>query len=78
MDRYIITTDNTADLPEEYIEKNQLQLMSLAYILDGVTYGEERSLPSKEFYEKMRGGSMPTTSQVNPSRPEKNCCSFWR
>ena len=76
MDRYIITTDNTADLPEEYIEKNQLQLMSLAYILDGVTYGEERSLPSKEFYEKMRGGSMPTTSQVNPQQAREKLLQF--
>ncbi len=76
MNEYIITTDNTADLPEEYIEKNHLQLMSLAYILDGVTYGEEQSLPSKDFYEKMRSGSMPTTSQVNPQQAKEKLLQF--
>lgn len=76
MEDFLITTDNTADLPEEYIRENHLQFMSLAYILDGVTYGEEQSLPSKEFYEKMRNGSMPTTSQINPQQAREKLLQF--
>ena len=59
MDRYIITTDNTADLPEEYIEKNQLQLMSLAYILDGVTYGRSVLFPAKNFMKRCGAALCP-------------------
>ncbi len=66
MTDYIITTDNMCDLPESYIKEHQLQLMSLTYVLEGKSYNEEHPLPYKEFYAKMRAGSMPTTSQVNP------------
>lgn len=63
---FIITTDNTADLPDAYLKENNLKIMSLSYILEGNTYTEENPLPVGEFYERMRGGAMPTTSQVNP------------
>ena len=34
--------------------------------MDGVNYTHENFLPVHEFYERMRGGSLPTTAQVNP------------
>lgn len=76
MENYIITSDNMVDLPEEYIRKNQLRIMSLTYILDGVSYSEEHPLPYKEFYAKMRAGSMPTTSQVNPEEARNKLLEF--
>lgn len=66
MDNYIITTDTTADLPENYIAEHKLGIMSLTYTIDGETYSREHPLDVSEFYAKMRAGSMPTTSQVNP------------
>lgn len=66
MTDYIITADNMGDLPESYVREHHLQLMSLTYLLDGQSYNEDHPLPYKEFYAKMRAGSMPTTSQVNP------------
>lgn len=66
MGNYIITTDTTADLPESYIQETGLGIMTLSYTIDGETYDRSHELPVKEFYAKMRGGSMPTTSQVNP------------
>lgn len=71
MANYIITTDNMADLPESYIQKKGLGIMSLSYTIDGETYNREHELPVKEFYAKMRNGSMPTTSQVNPEEAKK-------
>lgn len=62
---FIITTDNTADLPYSYYKENGMEYMYLTYNLDGQVYGKYDELPSKEFYAKMRGGSMPTTSQIN-------------
>ncbi len=66
MRNYIITTDTTADLPESYIQERGLGIMSLSYTIDGETYDRSHELPVKEFYAKMRNGSLPTTSQVNP------------
>lgn len=66
MTNYVITTDTTADLPESYIKEHQLGIMSLSYTIDGETYTREHPLDVKQFYDKMRNGSMPTTSQVNP------------
>ena len=66
MKNFIITTDTTADLPAEYIARHELGIMSLTYTLEGTTYTWENPLPVKDFYDKMRAGSLPTTSQVNP------------
>ena len=65
MKDFIITTDNTADLPYSYYTENQVDYMYLPYTMDGQVYGKENELPWKEFYARMRGGSMPTTSQIN-------------
>ncbi|RDU24830.1 DegV family protein [Anaerosacchariphilus polymeriproducens] len=66
MKDYVITTDTNADLPNYYIEENEIGILSLSYTIDGVTYDKDHELPYEEFYSKMRNGSMPTTSQVNP------------
>jgi EDD domain protein, DegV family len=66
MRKFIITTDNMSDLPEPFINENNIGQMSLSYILDGETYNKDNSLSESEFYDRMRKGSMPITSQINP------------
>lgn len=61
-----IIANSTADLPVEYLKEHNLGCLNLCYIMNGVTYGRGKELPYKEFYDKMRNGEMPTTSQVNP------------
>lgn len=73
---YLITTDNMADLPEEYLKEKQLLTMSLTYLMDGQTYNAENSLPYQEFYKKMREGCMPTTSQINPQEAKEKLTEF--
>lgn len=73
---YLITTDNMADFPEEYLAEHQIPTMSLTYLLDGVTYNAKNSLSSEEFYKKMREGCMPTTSQINPDEAKDNLSEF--
>ncbi|MBR4734298.1 MAG: DegV family protein [Lachnospiraceae bacterium] len=63
---FYIVTDSTADLPKEFLEENHVGCISLSYILDGVTYGQGKELDPKEFFDMMRNGKMPTTSQINP------------
>ena len=63
---YIITTDNNSDLPDEYYKENHVGCTYLSYAMDGKNYTHDNFLPVHEFYDAMRGGSLPTTSQVNP------------
>ncbi len=73
METFKIVTDSTADLPKEYLAENNIDCLNLCYIMDGVTYGGETGteMDVKEFYDQMRAGKMPTTSQVNPDEAKK-------
>ncbi|MDF2539467.1 MAG: DegV protein [Herbinix sp.] len=64
--KFIITTDTTCDLPQEYLIQHNIKLLPLYYSFSGTVYGDKNELSSKDFYAKMRGGAMPTTMAVNP------------
>ena len=66
MKEFVIVTDTTTDLPRDYVEKHHLYMMSLPYTLEGTSYTWEKPMPVKDFYDKMRAGSLPTTSPANP------------
>ncbi|MFI3201661.1 MAG: DegV family protein [Eubacteriales bacterium] len=66
MNNFKITTDSNADLPKKYVEEHGIGVVYLTCLFEGKSYGEEEVLDPTYFYEKMRTGSMPTTSQVNP------------
>ena len=68
MREYVIFTDSSADLDIKMVEECGLDIQPLTFNLDGTSYEnwpDERSLSSKEFYAKLRTGSMSSTSQVN-------------
>lgn len=65
---FIITTDSTVDLPMDYLEKSGNRVLSLSYMIGDDTYEDMGGLSSEDFYEKVRKGSLPTTSQVNPQQ----------
>ena len=68
MNEFVIVSDSTVDLPKEYLQAKQVPIISLSYIMDGVTYEEMDGLSHKELFEKLRTGSLPTTSQINPEQ----------
>ena len=70
MFNFAITTDNMADLPDEYLKENDIEIMSLSYMMDGITYNENNPLDEKLFYDKMRAGSMPLSAMVTPEQAE--------
>ena len=69
MGSYVITCCSTVDLPKEYFEQNNIPYACYHYILDGEEYLDDlgQSVPYDEFYRRIDGGSMPTTSQINIS-----------
>lgn len=68
MKEYVITTDSTVDLPKSMLEEKGVPYIALSYTIDGTTYEDRKGLSAKEFFDKIRNGSMPTTSQVNPEQ----------
>lgn len=61
-----IITDITADLTEEYCKQNDIDVIHFKYYIDSMEYSANNSLDDHVFYDMMRQGSMPKTSQVNP------------
>lgn len=69
MQKYIILTDSTTDLPAYYAEENELEVLPLGFMIDGITYKnylDNRELSSKDFYRKISEGKQAKTFQVNP------------
>ncbi|MFI3211780.1 MAG: DegV family protein [Eubacteriales bacterium] len=67
MCNFKIMTDSNSDMPLTYLKENDVEVVHLSYMIDGETYSKDKQLESKDFYTRMRNGSMATTSQVNPS-----------
>lgn len=65
MKEFVITTDTTCDLPDDYIKQHSLRLLPLYYSFGETVYGDKNVMESKDFFNKMRSGSMPTTMAVN-------------
>lgn len=63
---FIISTETTCDMPEEYIATNNINIMGLTFNLEDKNYETvgDNLLDIKEFYAKVRGGAMPKTAQV--------------
>lgn len=71
MSDYMIITDSTVDLPEDFLEELGVPYMPLNYIINGETYEDRSGLSGKEFFDAIRGGAMPTTSQINPEQANR-------
>ena len=64
---YVIFTESTGDLTPALIEAADLRVLPMAFTLDGKeyrNYPDGREMPAHDYYEKLRGGSLCTTSQV--------------
>jgi len=72
---FLITTDSGCDLQINYCNSRGIIPYYMHYTIDGQEMVDQMTEASiKEFYDKMRGGSSPTTTQVNPSE----FVAFWR
>jgi len=63
---FIIATDSTTDLPEQFFIENDIKCFYLTSTIQGKDYGEEEKLDMDKFYELMRAGEPTKTSQINP------------
>jgi DegV family protein with EDD domain len=63
MQNYILMTDDNCDLPGGWYGENGVAVHYMPFIIDGETYTIE-NMSHREFYDKLRAGSMPTTTQA--------------
>ena len=78
MRKFAVLTDTASDLPDSYYVQHDVTPIRLGFTMDGVSYeGEDGAqLDVKEFYKRLRAGSMPTTYQVTPDQAEKAMASL--
>lgn len=71
--RTIIFTDSCCDLPISFVKENNIQVMSIRVNINGEDIPDDlgQSIAHKDFYNLIREGEMPTTSQVNVGAFEK-------
>ncbi|MFR3752432.1 MAG: DegV family protein, partial [Enterocloster sp.] len=69
---YMITCCSTADLPASYLAERDIPYSCFHFRMNGMEYDDDlgKSIPIEDFYENIRQGAMPTTSQVNPEQYE--------
>lgn len=71
MNSYVIMTDTTCDLPEDYLKNHNIDIIALYYSMDDIIYGDDKNISPSEFYNMMRNGKMPTTMACNPEVTER-------
>lgn len=64
---FILSCCSTADLPLEFFQTRNVQLICFHFTMDGVDYADDlgQSIPFDDFYKRISDGAQPTTSQVN-------------
>ena len=65
--RTVIITDSCCDLPIKFVEENNIEVLPIRINLKGQDIPDDlgQTMKPKEFYEMIRKGEMPTTSQIN-------------
>lgn len=63
----VIIADTCTDLPFEYVKQHNIPLIYFTYNFKGVEYIDDlgQTVSYKDFYNAMKEGETPTTSQVN-------------
>ena len=68
MNNYVIITDSSCDLPDSLVKELELEVLPLAFIMDGKTYRnypDNREMSPEEFYNRQKEGMMATTNAIN-------------
>ena len=71
--KFTLSTDTVCDIFKSELRDRGIDYVSTYYTIDGVERKDEitRDDELKEFYDKIRGGEMPTTSQVTQNDYEE-------
>ena len=62
----IVFSDTGCDITKEMVEKYDMQVIFMPFSLDNNEYTKDGEISLTEFYKKIREGSKPSTSALNP------------
>lgn len=67
---YVITCCSTADMPKQYLTEREIPYVCFHFRMGDKEYDDDlgKSISIEDFYQQIRDGGMPTTSQVNPEQ----------
>ena len=72
MANFVVATDSGCDLPVTFTREKGIEIIPLYYVLDGEEYEDKMDGEGyAAFYDKMRGGAVPKTGQINQVRFEE-------
>ncbi len=68
MSKYAICACSTVDIDKKYLDENNIGIVNFQFILDGKSNKDDfgSNISFKEFYDMMRKGATPTSSQPSP------------
>lgn len=74
----VIVTDSSCDLSIDYIKANNIHVIPFTYNIDGQDYTDDfgQTMAYAEFYNRLREGSMSTTSQITAYTFEQTFRTF--
>ena len=67
-EKFILSCESTVDLPYDYVTGRNISVLFYTYQIDGTEYVDNMGRDKKElerFYEFIKKGKVPTTSQIN-------------
>ena len=67
MSQFVIVTDSSADLSHEMVQALGVEVLPLAFTMEGKTYynyTDNRDMAPKEFYRRLAAGAVATTNAV--------------
>ena len=68
MKNYVILTDSCCDLSAEMVAQLELSVLPLSFMMEGkeyFNYPDNRDIAPGDFYSRLRGGALGTTSAIN-------------
>ncbi len=70
MPNFVLTCCSTADMPKTFFEDRNIPYVCFHFLLNGKEYDDDMgiSMTIDEFYQKIKDGAQPTTSQVNTNQ----------
>lgn len=76
--KYTLSTDTSCDVPRDELRAKGISYVPLTFTIDGQIFEDEFSSDAQfsQFYQKIRDGAMPTTSQITPITHEQYFCSL--
>lgn len=71
---FAIVTDSACDMPGRYYAEHGIEAVPLGFTMDNVNYEGESGerISERDFYAKLREGSMPTTYQVTAEQAREH------